>query len=88
MTSAANEELYELVRRAISQRSDAAARAKLLCDVTRACYDGIKFRPDAPAGDDDEERFSAAKVSDEANAHEDRINGWSSCLTQGVEQQP
>lgn len=66
------------MRHAMSQRPAAAARAKLLYDVTRACYDGIKFRPDAPAGDDDEERFSAAKVSDEANAHEDRVNGWSS----------
>lgn len=78
MTAATTKsELYEMVRYAMTQQPDAAARAKLLYDVTRAGYDAIKFRPDAPAGDEDDERYSAAKVSDEANAHEDRMNGWS-----------
>lgn len=78
MTAATtNSELYEMVRYAMTQQPDAAARAKLLYDTTRAGYDAIKFRPDAPAGDEDDERYSAAKVSDEANAHEDRMNDWS-----------
>lgn len=69
-------ELYQLVRRAMTERPDASARARLIYEVTRACYDAIKFHPDVRFDADQEERYSAAKVSDEADAHETRMRRW------------
>lgn len=68
-------ELREAIRNAMQEQPDAQARAQLLYDIARAGYDAIKFL-NGNTNSDDDEQFSAAKVSDEALAHQDRIDAW------------
>lgn len=52
---------------------DEKARANVIYDVTRQCYDTIKR---LSQGLDTPERFSAGEVSDAALAHQSRMHGW------------
>lgn len=76
MSVLSGDELRAAITAAMHVRPNAAGRAQLLYDITRAGYDAIKTLN----GDTDtDERFSAAKVSDEALAHQDRMDA---CTTQ------
>lgn len=69
------DELREAIRNAMQEQPDAPARAQLLYDIARAAYGAIEFL-NGNTDSDDDEQFSAAKVSDEALAHQERIDAW------------
>lgn len=69
------DELREAIRNAMQEQPDAPARAQLVYDIARAAYDAIKFL-NGNTDSDDDEQFSAAKVTDEALAHQERIDAW------------
>ncbi len=77
MTELTRDELRTAIADAMQSQPDAVSRAQLLYDITRAGYDAIKDLNNGTDSDDDE-RFSAGKVSDEALAHQDRIDAWTS----------
>jgi len=75
MTALSRDELRDAIGDAMQSQPDAVSRAQLLYDITRAGYDAIKNLNNETDSDEDEQ-FSAGKVSDEALAHQDRIDAW------------
>lgn len=80
----ASHALLQAIDDELRTQPDERARADIIYDVVRRCYDTVKsinaggrlFVFDDP--DDENERMSVAKVSDAALHHQGAMHGWGS----------
>lgn len=66
-----NRGLVELITHAIQDQPDAYGRSAVIYNIVRQCYDVVK---EISEGRDQDERFSAARLSDAALAHKSNMD--------------